>query len=57
MVDAQVSELLGKPNVVMNSRKYARVRLGVLKDLCADVILGQDFQARHKLAVFKYGGP
>jgi len=41
----------------MNSHKSAGVRLGVLKDLCAAVILGQDFQARHRRAVLKYGGP
>jgi len=43
-------------DVIMNSRKYAGVRLGVLKDLCTDVIPGQGFQARHRRVVFKYGG-
>jgi len=42
-------------DVIMNSREYAGVQLGVFRDLCADVILGQDFQARHRQAVFKYG--
>ena len=29
----------------------------ILPDLCADLILGLDFQSRHKNVVFNYGGP
>lgn len=32
-------------DIIVNSPKYAGVWLGVLKELCADVILGQYFEA------------
>jgi len=31
--------------------------LGVIKDLCLDVLLGLDFQTKHKNVVFEFRGP
>ena len=31
--------------------------MGVVRELCADLILGQDFLKRHKSATFLMGGP
>ena len=31
------------------------MKLSVLKDLCSDIILGHDFQKRHKLTIEIYG--
>jgi len=33
-----------------------RLRLGIISDLCADVILGQDFKKLHRSITFKLGG-
>ena len=33
-----------------------KTRLSVLPGLCADLILGLDFQSRHESVVFQYGG-
>ena len=30
--------------------------LGVMKDLCCDILLGQDFQRQHRRVIFEYGG-
>ena len=35
---------------------YPSHRLGILKALCRDVILGQDFQKEHKSVIIEYGG-
>ena len=40
----------------LDGRIYSKTQLGVLKDLCGDVILGIDFQKRHKEVTIKYGG-
>ena len=37
-------------------RRYENLHLSVLPGLCADLILGLDFQTRHESVVFKYGG-
>lgn len=37
-------------------RHYEDLRLSVLPGLCADLILGLDFQSRHESVVFQYGG-
>ena len=37
-----------------NDRTYSHVKLSVLKDLCSDIILGHDFQKRHKLGRQKH---
>lgn len=41
----------------VNERTYHSVRLGILKHLCCDIILGQDFQRRHQCVKIHYGGP
>ncbi|XP_076814961.1 uncharacterized protein LOC143461082 [Clavelina lepadiformis] len=43
-------------NIVINNRKYEKVQLGVMDNLCSDVILGQAFQKRHNRLIIKYGG-
>jgi len=37
-------------------RKYAGYKLSVLPGLCADLILGLDFQSQHSSVTFHYGG-
>ena len=37
-------------------RKYAGYKLSVLPGLCADLILGLDFQSQHSSITFHYGG-
>ena len=37
-------------------RKYADYKLSVLPGLCADLILGLDFQSQHSSVTFHYGG-
>ena len=36
--------------------KYQNFELSVLRELCADLILGIDFQSQHSSVVFHYGG-
>lgn len=43
-------------NFKLNNHSYSGVKLSVLSNLCTDVILGQDFQARHESIVLQYGG-
>jgi len=43
-------------SLTVNGRIYANVRLSVLLGLCADVILGQDFQEQHASVTLEYGG-
>ena len=35
---------------------YTCTRLGVLKDLCSDIILGHDFQKEHERVTIEFGG-
>ena len=44
-------------DITLNQHTYPSVRLGVLKDLCSDIILGQDFQKQHKSIIIECGGP
>ena len=37
-------------------RQYKNVRVHVLLDLCADLILGLDFQTQHQSITLNYGG-
>ncbi len=37
-------------------RQYKNVRLHVLPDLCADLVLGLDFQIQHQSITLNYGG-
>ena len=43
-------------DIKLNQQSYPSVRLGVLKDLCSDIILGQDFQKKHKSIIIEFGG-
>ena len=43
-------------SLILDGRDYRNVRLSVLPGLCADVILGQDFQQQHASVTLKYGG-
>lgn len=43
-------------NIKIGHHSYQSVRIGVLKDLCSDIILGQDFQKKLKSVVIEYGG-
>ena len=40
----------------LQNRHYDNVKLYVLDNLCAQVILGQDFMEQHNSVVFKFGG-
>ena len=43
-------------DIVINQLSYSSIRLGVLKDLCSDIILGQDFQKKHERVTIEFGG-
>lgn len=43
-------------NLEYQNQKYTNLRLLVLPGLCADLILGLDFQSRHESITFQYGG-
>lgn len=43
-------------DIHLNEHMYSSIRLGVLKDLCSDIILGQDFQKEHKSVLIEFGG-
>ena len=45
-----------KVKLVYREQHYPSVQLGVLNDLCCDIILGYDFQKQHKSITFLYGG-
>lgn len=49
LYDSGNSESLIRP-------KYHDFKLSVLPELCADLILGIDFQSQHSIVVFHYGG-
>ena len=52
------SELLGYCTVTLtlNGNDYEKFSLGVLKNLCSDIILGYDFQKLHSNIIFPFGG-
>ena len=41
----------------VGERDYPDQKLYIMKNLCVDVILGLDWQARHKSLTFKFNGP
>ena len=43
-------------DITYNNQTYSDVYLGVMKDLCCDILLGIDFQRQHKRVVFEYDG-
>ena len=42
--------------IVLHNQTYENVKLYVLPNLCADVILGQNWQSNHESVTIKYGG-
>ena len=44
-------------DIKLNDRVYKNVELYVLKDLCSQMLLGKDFQQKHKRIVFETNGP
>ena len=43
-------------DIQLRKRKYEKVKLYILDNVCAEVILGQDFMEQHKSVVFNFGG-
>ncbi|XP_068204742.1 uncharacterized protein [Palaemon carinicauda] len=43
-------------DLVHLDQRYPSIQLGVLKDLCCDVILGYDFKNQHQSVTFQYEG-
>ena len=43
-------------DVKVNRKLYSNVKLFVMEDLCADTILGLDFQTKHESITINYGG-
>ena len=43
-------------DIDLNQHIYTCTRLGVLKDLCSDIILGHDFQKEHERVTIEFGG-
>ena len=44
-------------NLTLGGKQYTKVRLSILPGLCADLILGLDFQKQHQSIIFHHGGP
>jgi len=45
-----------KATVTLHGQTYKDVRIGVVKDLCADAVLGHDFMRLHDSVIFQMGG-
>ena len=43
-------------DITVNGSNYSSVKLRVLKNLCTDILLGQDFQSLHKQVIFRLEG-
>ena len=43
-------------DINLNKPSYTAMLLGVIKNLCCDVILGQYFQKEHRSVIIKFGG-
>ena len=43
-------------DIVLKERLYSNVKLYILPSLCADIILGQNWQAQHESVTIHYGG-
>ena len=44
-------------DVTLKGNNYPSTHLSILKNLCSDIILGQDFQSRHQSVIIDYNGP
>ncbi|XP_071814632.1 uncharacterized protein [Apostichopus japonicus] len=42
--------------IELNSQQYPKTQLYIMSDLCADVLLGLDFQIKHERVILEYGG-
>ena len=42
--------------IIVNKQTYPRIKMLIFPNFCADVILGQIWQALYKSVTFKYGG-
>ena len=54
-LEAQINGLC-VTTIIVNKQTYQRIKTHIFTNLCADVILGQNWQALHKSVTFKYGG-
>ena len=54
-LEAQVSGFC-VTTIIVNKETYPRIKLPIFPNLCADVILGQNWRALHESVTFKYGG-
>ena len=54
-LEAQVNGFCVTTTIV-NKQTYPRIKMLIFSNLCADVSLGQNWQALHKSRTFKYGG-
>ena len=43
-------------DVQINGSDHNDVKLKVLKNLCSDILLGQDFQSQHRQVIFEFNG-
>ena len=43
-------------DIVIENETYQQVSVGIMKNLCTDLLLGGDFQSQHKRVVFQYNG-
>ena len=43
-------------NLSIGNKIYSQVKLGVLENLCSDLLLGSDFQQMHEKVIFRYDG-
>ena len=41
-------------NLSISNKSYSQVKLGVLENLCSDLLLGSDFQQKHEKVIFRY---
>ena len=48
--------LFFKQDIVIQKKTYKQVKFLIMPGLCADLILGRDFQSRHQSVVVQYGG-
>ena len=53
-LEAQVSGFC-VTTIIVNNKTYPIIKLHIFPNLCADVILGQNWQALHESVTFKYG--
>ena len=54
-LEAQINGFCVK-TIIVHKRTYRRIKMHIFPNLCADFILGQNWQALHKSVTFKYGG-